>query len=484
MKPVRNLFPRKLFAAGALLLLAAALPAAEPADFPFYKDIVPSLDHPESISGFLMDAEMYQDLPDMNAFRVYSPDRASCPFTCAWAMSVEAAKPVRRSVAASIERFETQPDGAVRIVVSAGLADRTGGGSRIPDRTLRVTGLTIHTAAKDFDKKVRVYTSNSDRLIAEGAFLDYSSRVDLRNDYIAFPEPVGIQDFAIVIDNYTEVKDSPLSRVVQGDTNLVEQYRVREEPKITGVTLSCLGSASELGQVRVETPVAILSQERKGTSTAIKFSNGFAPLGELTVQSADAFFSRPFILYDDAGRVVRYGTVRRLDSDIFRTAESERIIEVEGRRSRTWTLVLENGDYGELKDIRLTASGPVHLVRFISQVPLFDPEIVRKSDGILYPAYRVYYGAPGLPAAENPFADMMQPPSGGSTETLAKSYRPDCTLAPRQENQAFRTPPGISPNWGIAYKILMAVAAAAVLVILIVSVKGIDKSPGQGPGLR
>lgn len=454
---------KKLCTAGTFFLLAA-LSAVEPADFPFYKEIKLTQKTPEFISIFNVDAEMYQELEDMNGFRIYSPDGAYCPFLCDWAMTIDSARQVRRSVEASIERFEELSDGSVRITVSAS--------GRNDDP---VAGITIKTPAKDFDKKVRVYVG--DELVAEGAFLDYSSRIDLRNDCIAFSEPVNANVFVVVIENYTETRDSPLSRVVQGDTNIIEQYKVREEPKITGISLSCIGRNYGLDKVRTETQIAILSQELRGKTTVVKFSNGFAPLGELKIQSADAFFSRQYRLYDSSGSLVRYGTVRRLDSGVYRTAESERVIDMQGKRSESWTLELDNGDNGELKDLKLTANGPVHQVRFISKVPLFDQEAVEQSDGSLFSTYRVYYGASGLPEPENPFADMMrQPRTGGQRDSAAaEEFRADCTLSPQLSNPAFRTPSGVSRNWGVIYQILMAAAALAVLVILVVSVKGIEK---------
>ena len=462
-----NLVPdmKKLFSFGVFFLFAV-LSAAEPADFPFYKDIELPGKTPDLISSFKVDAEMYRNLGDMNGFRVYSPDGAFCPFSCDWAVSNAFIRPVRRHFEAKINRFETLPDGSVRITLSA--FDR---GSR---NAIPIEGITIRTSAKDFDKKVKVYSPDlGDGLVAEGAFLDYSSRIDLRNNYIAFSSPVRSYELVVVIENYAETKDSPLSRVVQGDTNIVEQYKVREEPKIDGISLTCIGENYEVGKVKVETPIEILSQESRSRTTVVKFSNGFAPLGELEIRSADAFFFRPYRLLDEAGNIVAHGTIRMLESGSFRTSRTERIIELDGRRSKSWTLELDNGENGELKDITLIASGPVHQVRFLSKIQLFDPETVEKSDGKLFPSYRVYYGADGLPAPENPFADAMN--ASPTTIDAADLSRPGCTLSAQQSNPAFRTPVGGSRSWGIVYKVLMAAAALAVLMILVFSVKGVEK---------
>ena len=464
-----NLVPEiKKICSFGVFFLFAGLAAVEPADFPFYKDIKFPSRSPEMVSSFNLDAEMYRKLEDMNGFRIYSPDGASCPFSSEWAVSADSVRPVRRSVEAKIGQFETLPDGSVRITLSA--FDR-GLRNAIP-----IEGITIRTSAKDFDKKVKVYSPDLGAgLVAEGAFLDYSSRIDLRNDYIAFSTPVRSYDLIVVIENYAETKDSPLSRVVQGDTNIVEQYKIREEPKINGITLTCIGESYEVEKVKVETPVEILSRELRGRTTVMKFSNGFAPLGELEIRSADAFFFRPYRLYDASGNVVASGSIRMLESGAFRTSKSERVIDVGGRRSKSWTLELDNGENGELKDIVVSASGPVHQVRFLSKIQLLDPEAAGKSDGRLFPSYRVYYGAAGLPAQENPFSDAMSASMAAGNLELADRFKPDCTLLPQQSNPAFRTPSGLSHNWGIVYKILMAAAAFAVLLILVFSVKGIEK---------
>ena len=471
-----NLVPdmKKIFTAGAFFLLAA-LSAVEPADFPFYKDIaVPARQFSSvSVSSFMIDAEMFLALKDMNGLRIFAPDGSSCPFTCEWVMVRDADRAIHREVGASILQFETLPDGSVRITVSASTGSDP------------VTALTIRTPAKDFDKKVKVFTDGGNKLVAEGAFLDYSSRIDLRNDSIAFSEPVRSGDFVVVIENYTEVKDSPLSRVVQGDTNITELHKVREEPKITGITLTCIGKTYAVEKAMTETPITILEQRLVKSSlspstTVVKFTNGFAPLGELTVHSSDAFFSRPYRLYDDSGKLVANGTVRHLESGSYRTSESARMIDVRDKRSPSWTIEFDNGEYGELKDLTLTGVGPVMQVRFLSEIPadsaaaaanMRGDETDKTSDASgkqAFPTYRVYYGATGLPAPDNSFADILRQNTTGSE-------RDACTLSPQQSNTTYHTPAGGSYDWGLVYKILMGVAAFAVLLILIRSVRHVEK---------
>ena len=302
-----NLVPdlKKLCAAGALFLSAAVLSAVEPADFPFYKDISVPARQTSGVAVYMfdIDAEMYLELKDMDGLRIFAPNGSSCPLLYDWVMVQDSTWTVQHKVNTSIRQFETLPDGSVRITVSASTGNDP------------VTALTISTPAKDFDKKVKVFAADGNTLVAEGAFLDYSSRIDLRNDSIAFPEPVSSGDFVVVIENYTEIKDSPLSRVVQGDTNITELHKVREEPKITGITLTCVGKSYGLEKAMTETPVRILKQDivkqaNGASTTVVKFTNGFAPLGKLTVNSSDAFFSRPYRLYDDAGKLVANGTVK------------------------------------------------------------------------------------------------------------------------------------------------------------------------------
>ena len=423
---------------------------------------------------FDIDAEMYLELKDMNGLRIFAPDGSSCPFLYEWVMVQNSTRTVQHKVNTSIRQFETLPDGSVRITVSASTGNDP------------VTALTINTPAKDFDKKVKVFAADGNTLVAEGAFLDYSSRIDLRNDSIAFSEPVRSGDFVVVIENYTEIKDSPLSRVVQGDTNITELHKVREEPKITGISLTCVGKSYGLEKAMTETPVTILKQDivkqdivkhaNGASTTVVKFTNGFAPLGKLTVNSSDAFFSRPYRLYDDAGKLVANGTVRHLESGSYRTSESARMINVRDRRSPSWTIEFDNGEYGELKDLTLTGIGPVMQVRFLSGNPfsstdMHGDETDQTSDASgeqAFSTYRVYYGATGLPAPDNPFADMMRQKTAWDEGAV-------CTLSPQQANPAFRTHSGAVRNWGLVYKILMGAAAFAVLLILIRSAGHIEK---------
>ncbi len=462
-----NLVPdlKKLCTAGALFLSAAVLSAVEPADFPFYKDISVPARQTSGVAVYMfdIDAEMYLELKDMDGLRIFAPNGSSCPLLYEWVMVRDSTWTVQHKVNTSIRQFETLPDGSVRITVSASTGNDP------------VTALTISTPAKDFDKKVKVFAADGNTLVAEGAFLDYSSRIDLRNDSIAFPEPVSSGDFVVVIENYTEIKDSPLSRVVQGDTNITEFHKVREEPKITGITLTCVGKSYGLEKAMTDTPVTILKQDivkkaNGASTTVVKFTNGFAPLGKLTVNSSDAFFSRPYRLYDDAGKLVANGTVRHLESGSYRTSESARVIDVRDRRSPSWTIEFDNGEYGELKNLTLSATGPVMQVRFLSEIPSDGAAVqpAGASGKQVFPSYRVYYGATGLPAPDNPFADMMRQESDWDEWAV-------CALSPQQTNTSFHAPSGAVRNWGLVYKILMGVAALAVLLILIRSAGHIEK---------
>lgn len=462
-----NLVPdlKKLCAAGALFLSAAVLSAVEPADFPFYKDISVPARQTSGVAVYMfdIDAEMYLELKDMDGLRIFAPNGSSCPVLYEWVMVQDSTWTVQHKVNTAIRQFETLPDGSVRITVSASTGNEP------------VTALTISTPAKDFDKKVKVFAADGNTLVAEGAFLDYSSRIDLRNDSIAFPEPVSGGDFVVVIENYTEIKDSPLSRVVQGDTNITELHKVREEPKITGISLTCVGKSYGLEKAMAETPVTILKQDivkhANGTSTTVvKFTNGFAPLGRLTVNSSDAFFSRPYRLCDDAGKLVANGTIRHLESGSYRTSESARVINVRDRRSPSWTIEFDNGEYGELKDLTLSATGPVMQVRFLSEIPPDGAAVqpAGASGKQVFSSYRVYYGATGLPPPDNPFADMMRQESDWDEWAV-------CTLSPQQANSSFHASSGAVRDWGLVYKILMGVAALAVLLILIRSAGHIEK---------
>ena len=152
------------------------------------------------------------------------------------------------------------------------------------------------------------------------------------------------------------------------------------------------------------------------------------------------------------------------------------MLNVRDRRSPSWTLELDNGEYGELKDLTLTAEGPVMQVRFLSGNPSAAADIHgdktdKTSDASgeqAFSTYRVYYGATGLPAPDNPFADMMRQESAWDEWAV-------CALSPQQANPAFRIPSGAVRNWGLVYKILMGAAALAVLLILIRSVGHIEK---------
>ena len=457
MKPVRNHL--KLLTAAACFLSAAATGFSgeeKTAAFPFYKDIILP-EHQGHIFTFTIDADIYRETETIpNDMRIFGPDGENCPFILGEQKPIVQDNTVESSYPATVTGFETLPDGSVRISVSMN--------SVIADSSdPQVVGLKIQTAAKDFDKKVKVYDGSGKTLIAEGAFLDYSSRVNLRNDSVRFPAPVREFSFVIVMDNYTEIKDSPLFRVVEGDTNIVEQEKFRESPKIDGISLFVLRKQSVRNIVHTQWPVEIISKTKRGNTTVVNFSNGFAPLDSITIDSSDVFFSRPYRLYDASGKLLASGTVRKLDSASFRTSVSDRVISISERRSRTWTLELDNGEDNELKDIALQTSGRVCQVWFLALKSA-------TADGSGQAGYRVYYGASGQPMPPSDFTDVLW----HRDEPVVS----DSTLSAQKDNPHWDpsgTPFAYAQNWGLVYKIIMAAAAFAVFVILLFSVKKIDK---------
>lgn len=471
MKPVRNHL--KLLSAASCLLLATATGFSgeeeKTAAFPFYKDIILP-EHPKDISTFTIDADIYRELRldtvIQAGIRIVGPDGEFRPFVMepeyvAERNYIRETAPVR----ATVTGFEPLPDGSVRISASMN--------SAIADSSdPQVVGLKILTKAKDFDKKVKVYDGSGKTLIAEGAFLDYSSRVNLRNDTIRFPEPVREFSFVIVMDNYTEIKDSPLFRVVEGDNNIVEQEKFRESPKIDGIELQVAGKEELVMYPRsVSSPVTILSQEKKRNTTVVRFSNGGAWLDSITVDSSDVFFSRPYRLYDDSGRLGERGIIDKLDTNTFHTNPSRRLIHVFDsplHRSKVWTLELDNGEYNELKDIKITANESVFQIRFLSVEPPASGETDASLSG-----YRVYYGGK---------ATYVEPPPefkravSSQNDPARDPARADCTLSEQKENPHYSEPSGATiRDWGVVYKIVMAAAALAVFLVLLFSVKKIDK---------
>ncbi len=481
MKPVRNHL--KLLAAAACFLLATATGFSgeeKTAAFPFYKDIILP-EHPNDISVFTIDADIWRELRldtvIQAGIRIVGPDGEFRPFDIWPEDGYELVYVARDYSDATITGFETLPDGSVRI--SASLTTQ-----RFSDLDdAQVVGLRIKTRAKDFDKKVKVFDGSGNNLIAEGAFLDYSSRVNLRNDTITFPAPVPVKEssFVIVMDNYTEIKDSPRFRVVEGDSSIVEQEKYRESPKIDGIELQVAGKNPTRVKRPVSSPVTILSREKKGNTTVVKFSNGSAWLDSITVDSSDVFFSRPYRLYDDSGNSVSTGTVCKLDTAAFHTSPFDRVIPVLNsfskdranmNRSKFWTLELDNGEYNELKDLEIIANESVFQVRFLSVEPPASGETDASWSG-----YRVYYGGKAPYVAPPP--EFRE--AAASLDKLKYPVRADSTLSEQKVNPQWDPSAASDYNtrdWGLVYKIIMAAAALAVFVILLFSVKKIDKVEG------
>ena len=213
----------------------------------------------------------------------------------------------------------------------------------------------------------------------------------------------------------------------------------------------------------------------------MKFSNGSAWLDSITVDSSDVFFSRPYRLYDDSGNSVSTGTVCKLDTAAFHTSPFDRVIPVLNsfskdranmNRSKFWTLELDNGEYNELKDLEIIANESVFQVRFLSVEPPASGETDASRSG-----YRVYYGGKAPYVAPPP--EFRE--AAASLDKLKYPVRADSTLSEQKVNPQWDPSAASDYNtrdWGLVYKIIMAAAAFVVLLVLLFSVKKIDKVEG------
>ncbi len=360
---------------GGLLLVfltfwVSSCPAGE-AEFRFSRAVTtPSLSQDELLAVTL-DTDIFAateaGLPDM---RMLNGKGEAVPFLMRKAQTTRAAT-VRKTWTARQPAARPLDDGGLEIIVELEEDD--------PDPN----GLTIVSRLKNFEQRVRVFSSISgDDWRAAGeetVIFDYSRFMDVRRDSVRFKDSPD-RHFRIVIDNVTAQQESELlalTRRLRGDEETGREERVTIQRRPFRIERIEFWRETEqersTGNKKTEYPVSETSveQDTEKQQTLVLVETSREPLTSLELQMDARNFSRRVAVEVEEKRGVQTSwrqigasTLSRIDFKGLK--EEELAVKFPETRRDVYRLVIDNRDSPPLKVSGIVARGDVYEVLFLA----------------------------------------------------------------------------------------------------------------------
>ena len=343
--------------------------AAEPA-FQFTREVeLPSLEQ-EELFSIKLDSPVYDATRSgLEDLRLLDKAGQPVPFLVRQ-MTTSRTQTLRRTWTANGISARPLDDGGLEITVTL---DR---------HAPAPNGLTLVTPLNNFEKRVRVETSNDGRQwqeVAQSPIFDYSRYVDVRKDWLSFPK-TDRRHVRILIDNVTATQESELlelTRRLQGsqETNRQERLVLKRRPfRIDRVEFwRDIPQEVPKADVKQTYPVGSfhLEQDPDAQQTHILVGMREEPLTSLTIETTERNFSRQATVEveDVEGirrnwRPIAKATLTRID---FKNLQREHLsADFPESRQRKFRIVIENRDSPPLNITGITARGNVYEVIFLA----------------------------------------------------------------------------------------------------------------------
>ncbi len=336
----------------------------------------------------------------------------------------------------------------------------------IPAEKQIVSGLTIRTPSKNFEKQVTVEGSSDMSLwkpvCQEQAIFDYSEVTPLSNSTIKF-DGSQARYFRLTIANFKENRQSPRTELINekrqgGDFSRIEKMSISSEHlKIDEIGFLTKSDKIIRSKSRTnETPVIGFAVNEIKGKTEITFSTRREPLGSVKLETGSINFTRNYsVSISEDGKVWQpAGMDGKLTSiDIAGYKELDLSVSL-GFRSKFYRITIINGDAPPLKFTGAKAYG---IVTFL--------EMINSKDSTM-DSLSVYYCGKEIPA-----------PSYDTYEILSKLKNPtfsELKPGPQEINPAYK--PGLRDASFLNNKTFFtAVIVAMVLLLSWILIKSFRK---------
>ncbi len=388
-----------------LLGWAGAVPAwaAQPDQFRFWKQVLPSPLPEENIFALPLDSEVYSAVQDGFAdLRLFDSRQQETPYLLEKAFS-----PVteydRRWGSARVNSVRELENNRLEVVLA------------VPQEMPSADGIKIHTPLRDFERQVQVFGGNDGQqwtlLVQDGLLYDYSRFMDVRGLEIRLP-PNKYRFLKLAIDEITDTKESPWTEMTRKTRQGVLEEKiergelVRRPLRIDQVQLWRLVPRTEKRLQRTEYPSLPFQvrQDPKEKCTIVEVQTRREPLERFVLKTTSRNFyrdvsvqipvarpARPVGRADPLSDALEAASGRAEPSVQWRTVARGRIhvlqfrqfndehlnIDIPEHRSPQYRLLIHNQDSPPIEVTGLAGAGPVYQLVFLGQ----------KGE-----SYRLYYG--------------------------------------------------------------------------------------------
>ncbi len=315
--------------------------------------------------------------------------------------------------------------------------------------------LELETDQKNFEKSITVSGSNNRKtwtlLRQNASFCDFSKIVDLRITNISWT-PAKYKYYKLEIGSFQELNEAPsYSMLVRENRNgyqskEMSKFVTRRDIRINRIVLytKTEKGVPESYETRdTEYPIKMVGNGNKEGRTMIEFTNLSCPLTALTIKTASGNFSRQVMVEriddKDQTRLLASGNIRSFKLPGY--VKENLKISFNETRAKKFRITIINNDSPPLKDISITAAGPIYQAVFLTA-------------GLDTPL-TVYYGGD----VPNPVYDVAE-----AINRLKSPSTSMFTWGKQADNPDFKVIEKVEPR---DYKWLVWIAIGVVALILI-----------------
>lgn len=352
--------------------LVSPLSAKDP-PFRYAREILPPALQQEELLSITIDQQIFAATRDgFSDLRLRDASGKSLPYLLRKRQSTRS-RSVRITWPAPQPAVRPRDDGSLEITVRF----------EIDDKRPNPTGLTIVSPLRNFEQRMRVFTSVGgeewEPTGEETVLFDYSRYMEVRNDSVAFPE-TNRRFFRIVIDDVTLEQHSELvalTRRYHGEKEIERTEREtvgRRSFRIDRIDFWRENSEERvIGDEKRAYPVTDhrVGEDRDNQRTIIEIDTQRTPLTALRLETRDRNFSRHAIVEAEkmtgaakGWQRIGEGVLSRVD---FRNLKRDELsLSFPETRREKYRIVIDNGDSPPLNVIGIQGEGNVYEALYLA----------------------------------------------------------------------------------------------------------------------
>jgi len=338
----------------------------------FQKEISASQKPDESLVAVALDTDVYAETqPGFADIRLQDPQGTALPYLLRKSQELVSKSVRRRSWTATKPSLKPLDDGGLEITMELGEHDP------------QPTGLSLITPLRNFEQRVRVYTSTDGKAWDAGSdetvIFDYSRFMDVRNDRVSIAA-TSRKHIRVIVDDVTSEQQSELlelTRHLHGneESDRTERVTIDRRP----FRIDRIEFFQEVIEQSVKSdrkrayPIAGFkaAEDPKQQRTVVTIDTRREPLTSFKLESPSKNFSRSCVIEaqvregtQTSWKEIGSATLSRID---FKHLKREQLtISFPETRSGQYRLVIDNRDSPPLAVAGIAAEGNVYEVIYLT----------------------------------------------------------------------------------------------------------------------